>query len=66
MDEAERLLLTATSVQPDFSEAYYYLGRVKSTQGQVQAAIDYYQKVLEYEPDHPEALRRLGDLLGRD
>ena len=57
---------TAIEVQADFSEAYYYLGRVQTNQGQIQAAIDSYQKVLEYEPDHPQALKELGGLLGPD
>jgi len=51
------------SKDPDNPELYYNLGVASKKNGENEAAIEYYKKALELNPDYPEALINMADLL---
>jgi tetratricopeptide (TPR) repeat protein len=57
MGDAERDLEAAVRIQPNFSEAHYWLGRTYLAQGRAQAAREQFeQAVAQRDGNYPEAL----------
>lgn len=53
---AEQGLLAVVAQSPKFSEAYYYLGNIYIRRVQLEQAIDAYERCLELDPEHLNAL----------
>lgn len=53
---AEQGLLAVVAQNPKFSEAYYYLGNIYIRRVQLEQAIDAYERCLELDPEHLNAL----------
>jgi tetratricopeptide (TPR) repeat protein len=56
LTQAEGQLLAVTEAQPRFSEAYYYLGNIYIRRMQLAKAIEAYERCLELDPQHLNAL----------
>lgn len=57
-EEAERELMAALSLKTDFTPALLNLGNLFEDRGRRDDAMNVYLRLLEIEPDHPEALAR--------
>lgn len=53
----------ALAIEPDFAPAFFELGDLSQTLGQVDAAVAFYQRAINLASAHTEAFRRLGELL---
>ncbi len=51
-DEAQRYATRAAEIGPQDPETWYVHGEIRRDEGEVNAAIDYYSRVLEIEPNH--------------
>jgi tetratricopeptide (TPR) repeat protein len=60
MDDAEALLRNATSIAPDFHQAFSNLGRVLIDNGKYADAKEAYEKLLELKPEDDDAWAGLG------
>lgn len=54
IDEAEVLFKQAVEANPEFSEAYGWLGRLFFSRSEYEQASQYYQRALELEPDNED------------
>ncbi len=57
--ESQQAFERIVSSQPGSTQAHYYLGLSKERQGGLETAIPHYRRVLELQPNHPEALEKL-------
>jgi protein O-mannosyl-transferase len=64
LNEAKHYLLQAIKLRPDYSGAFYHLGTIANSQGDMRLAIDYFQKAVRYDPENVEAYNGLGVALG--
>ena len=63
--EAEAILTSMVSAQPDLSAPYYMLGEIYTARGDAAAAETAYRRVVELEPKEPLAHAALASLLAR-
>lgn len=59
--EAEKAFTSAVSIEPDFSPAFFNLGRLHKHQGDIDRAIHFFLDALRYAPQHIPALNNLGN-----
>ena len=59
VDESERMLVGLTKSHPDYVEAFHDLGALYERQKKVPDAVTAYRRVLELQPDSPQALAAL-------
>lgn len=62
--DAEQLWLAAVRVQPNYSNALYSLGLLYESRGDKTAALQYYYKVKDLNPDNKEIITKIRNLLG--
>ena len=60
---AEKLLLTAHKIAPDYADAIYNLGYLRERNGDSQGAITLYRNTLAIQPAHLPAMFNLGNAL---
>jgi DNA-binding SARP family transcriptional activator/TolB-like protein/Flp pilus assembly protein TadD len=60
LDQAERLLRRASTLSPEKSLPYYFLGQVSARRGSANEALALYQKVLEINPSYAPAYAAMG------
>jgi len=58
-DEARRLLLDALAIEPGLTEASLVLGAVLYQAGDIDGAIDTYERALVHAPGHPRLVQQL-------
>jgi Flp pilus assembly protein TadD len=63
--QAAELFRQATSIDPQFADAYNELGTVESGQGDLEHALDDFQKAIDLVPDHAVALSNLSIVLAK-
>ena len=61
-EEAINILNKATTLQNNFDEGYYWLGKCYEKLKKTDAAIESYKTALLYNPDYTEASDALGKL----
>jgi protein O-GlcNAc transferase len=62
-ENAERLLLKATSAKTDFAEAYFNLGIVLAKQRKLKEAEKAYRKAIKHDPQNVDFVNNLANLL---
>jgi tetratricopeptide (TPR) repeat protein len=63
--QAAELFRQATSIDPEFADAFSELGVVESRQGDLEHALDDFQKAVDLVPDHAAALSNLSIVLAK-
>ncbi len=58
-DDVRRLLLDALKIEPSLTAASLLLGNVLYQSGDLDGAIDTYQRALAFRPDHPQLTKQL-------
>jgi tetratricopeptide (TPR) repeat protein len=58
-DDVRRLLVDALKLEPSFVSASLLLGNVLYQTGDLDGAIDTYQRALEFNPNHPQLAKQL-------
>ena len=62
-DDAEKLWLEAVRIQPNYSNALYSLGLLYESQGNKTAALEYYYKVKDLNPDNKDITAKIRSLV---
>ena len=63
LEEAVEHFQQALKIQPDFVDAYHYLGSVVAAQGDLDQAIGHFRQALRIQPEFAEAHESLGQAL---
>lgn len=64
VDNAEKLWQQVLTVQPNYSNALYSLGLLNEKRGDKSAALEYYYKVKELNPDNKDVIAKINSLVG--
>jgi tetratricopeptide (TPR) repeat protein len=62
LDDAQRTLATAQSLNPDSIRVLLVAGSLERAAGRYEKALEYYRRVQEREPRNTDALRRIADV----
>lgn len=62
--DAEKLWLTSVGLQPGYSNALYSLGLLYENRGNKTAALQYYYKVKDLNPDNKDIINKIKSLIG--
>jgi hypothetical protein len=60
-DDVRRLLVDALKIEPSLTAASLLLGSVLYQTGDIDGAIDTYQRALAFSPNHPQLTKKLAD-----
>jgi Tfp pilus assembly protein PilF len=64
-DEARKAFDAALAIDPDYYDAWSNLGQIALDQGDLEGAVRYYQKAIQYRRTAPKTVNNLGTALAR-
>ena len=62
MDLAASYFIETIQIDSSYSNAYYSLGLINETQGNLEVAKAIFERVLELNPGHEEVIQKIEDL----